>query len=105
MGLYYVVTDYINDTGVLKVGLLRIQLSEAGEEPDSYIAFTNRDLGEMYLKSQYIDDSSRLLIYEEIIRQGHVVDKDKGTVIFETVEQIQKSLADKSREFLRSLVQ
>lgn len=105
MGLYYVVTDYVDDNGLLKVGLLRIQLSEVGEEPDSYIAFTNKELGEMYLRSQHINDSSRLLSYEEIIRQGHKVDKDKGTVIFGTEEQIEKSLKDTSRQFLRSLVQ
>lgn len=105
MGLYYIVTDYSDDNGSLKVGLLRIQLSETGSESDSYIAFRNKKLGEMYLRSQYIDGSCRLLEYEELIRQGHKVDKNKGTVIFETGEQIVKSLEDTSRQFLRSLVQ
>lgn len=105
MGLYYIVTDYTNDNGLLKVGLLRIRLSEDGPEPDSYIAFTNKELGEMYLRSQNIDGSCRLLGDEELIRQGHKVDKNKGTVIFETEEQIEKSLKDISRQFLRSLVQ
>lgn len=105
MGLYYIVTDYIDEDGLLKTGLLRIQLSETGPESDSYIAFTNKELGEMYLRSQNIDGSCRLLSYEELINQDHKVDKNKGTVIFETEEQIEKSLKGISRQFLRSLVQ
>jgi len=105
MGLYYIVTDYVDDNGLPKVGLLRIHLSEVGQETDSYVAFTDKELGEMYLRSQYIDESCRLLSYKELIRQGHEVDKNKGTVVFETEVQIEKSLEDKSRQFLRSLVQ
>lgn len=105
MGLYYIVMDYPDDNGLLKVGLLRIQLSEAEQESNSYIAFTNKEIGEMYLRLQNIDGNCRLLGYKDIILQSHKVDKNKGTVVFETEEQIEKSLKDTSRQLLRSLVQ
>lgn len=105
MSLYYIATDYIEDNGLPKVGLMRVRVSETGPDSDPYVAFASKELGERYLRSQSIDESCRLLSHKELIDQGHIVDKNKGTVVFETEEQIIKSINDKTCQYLRNLVQ
>ncbi len=105
MSLYYIATDYIEDNGLPKVGLVRVRVSATGSDSDPYVAFASKALGEKYLSLQSIDGSCRLLSYRELKSQGHTVDKNKGTVVFETEEQIIKSVNDKTCQYLRNLVQ
>jgi hypothetical protein len=84
--------------------LLRIKAGKSSSDPLTYMAFTDIEIGAMYLNKKLPGNRMQLVTREEIEKRGFVIDDKLPMLVFETQEQVDKAIADSSGKYLKNLI-